>query len=594
MEAQNIVDVGADARQSAASACCPEPGRGGGRALPEAGDIPQRDAAAGDSPPPSRWRDIIDSLDDELIVVDRDLRIKWANAAARRRLAKTPPASNALPLAQSPSKDDWVGKPCYLAGHKKRPCPLVAQNCPAVAVFDRGEPVRAICQHLSGDGSTRVVEIIASPLRDEQGQVCEVVKLSRDITEQHYLQTSLLKRNRELSALAVVSAAIGHSLNLKKILETALDEVLQLTGYDVGAIFVLRQRTEEPELVAYRGLSPEAAQAMSRLRLSQGACDGVVEARHPLVISDLAPYGGRIWGKLKQGNLRSMVHVPLIAKRSILGSLCVGTCKPHRFKEEEVSLLSAICSQIAVAVENARLYREVERKEQLRGKLLERVITAQEDERKRIARELHDDTSQSLTGLLYTLEEAAETIDPDELQDLLVRMQGISLQALEGVFNIIYDLRPSLLDHLGLCAALRSYAEKRLAPSVRVHLEQSGDVRRLPGPVETALFRVVQEAISNIAEHAGAGKVDISLDFRKRFVIVIVEDNGVGFDLDEVTRLPDGQRRGLGLLGMQERIELLGGDIRIASEPDVGTSLFISVPVESGEASSQASYKMDG
>lgn len=515
---------------------------------------------------------IIDSLSDELIVIDRDFRIRWVNAAVQARWNRA---------------ESCIGQPCHAVTGHPQPCSTAGYACPVPTVLKTGNPVRVTHWRADGNGGKRCVQVVASPVRDGSGEIREVVELMRDVTEGQDLREELVQRNRELSALNIVAEAVSGSLRLEEILDTALDVVLRLTAVEVGAIFMTQEQTgaehgergDELVLVAHRGTSEEAAEAMIRFHLSDGACGGVVKDGRPRVVLDVSRYRGPAASSLKKENVRSIVHVPLMAKGTGIGSLCVGTRAEREFGAEEVSLLSAIGSQIAVAVENARLYAEVARKERIRGELLRQVISAQEEERKRIARELHDRFSQSLTALLYSLETAAETTDPADASSLRARMRQLLQQTLEEVYDLIFDLRPSLLDHLGLVPAIESHAERNLeATGVRVHLEQSGAPRRLPPAVETALFRVVQEALCNIVQHAAASNVYITLDFQERGVSVTVEDDGIGFDVNAVEHSTD-LRRGLGLLGMRERIELLGGDLTIASAPGNGASVAMRVPL---------------
>jgi signal transduction histidine kinase len=259
--------------------------------------------------------------------------------------------------------------------------------------------------------------------------------------------------------------------------------------------------------------------------------------------------------------------------------MCVGTRHQHEFDIEEQELLTAIGNQIAVAIENARLYAEVQQKEQLRGKLLKKVITAQEEERKRIARELHDDTSQALTALLYAAEEGTEMCDLAEVKEMLGGMRRLTVRTLDGVHKLIFDLRPTMLDHLGLVPALRWFSQSRLEPTgVRVTIEEKSAPRRLPTEIETALFRVVQEAINNIARHAAARNVYISFHLDDKAVTVELEDDGIGFDMVELALSPD-SGQGLGLMGMQERIEVLGGEMEITTATGYGTQVEIRVPI---------------
>ena len=404
----------------------------------------------------------------------------------------------------------------------------------------------------------------------------------RDVTEERKIEESLVRRNEQLSILNALATTVNQSLDLEDILGQALDEVLRLTSIDAGAIFLHEEMLGDLELLAHCGLSEEAARLPSRLGLLDGACGGVLELGQLVMIPDISRYRGRRAESLKREKLSSLVHIPLTAKGSTLGSMCVGTRCQREFDEEEQELLTAIGSQIAVAVENARLYAEIQHKEQLRGELLKKAITAQEEERKRIARELHDDTSQALTALLYAAEEGMEMGDLAEVKEMLANMRELAVRTLDGVHKLIFDLRPTMLDHLGLVPALRWFAQSRLEPkSVRVTIEEKSTPRRLPTEVETALFRVVQEAITNITRHAAARNAQISFDFDDEAVTVEVEDDGIGFDMIELALSPDSQR-GLGLMGMQERIEVLDGDIEITSAPGYGTHVHIRVPIVEG------------
>jgi signal transduction histidine kinase len=286
--------------------------------------------------------------------------------------------------------------------------------------------------------------------------------------------------------------------------------------------------------------------------------------------------------------LASLIHVPLSSKGSPLGTLCLGTFNPRSLADEEISLLSAIGSQIAVAVENARLYEELSRKEQLRRELLRRLISAQEDERKRIARELHDETSQTLTALLYAIDAATEMREQSKLPSCLDKMRRLTGSAIDGVHKLIFDLRPTMLDQLGLIAALRWYAETRLEEAgSRVEITETGNVQRLPFALETALFRTVQEAISNIARHAGARHVGIHFDFQEHQVEIRVEDDGIGFDLRQVSASSD-PRCGLGLVSMEERMNAAGGEFFLTSVQGEGTTIVLRAALAGGHHGSDS------
>jgi signal transduction histidine kinase len=221
-----------------------------------------------------------------------------------------------------------------------------------------------------------------------------------------------------------------------------------------------------------------------------------------------------------------------------------------------------------------------------RGELLRSLISAQENERKRIARELHDETSQGLSVLIVSLETIAMELARGgcEASRSLQTARSVAQSVLEGVRRLISDLRPSLLDDLGLVPAIAWCAERRLEAlgiEVGLQCELPEDVR-LPSVVETALFRIAQEAISNIAQHSQASTVAIALRVAGGRAVLRIEDDGRGFE-PELAPAQAAAGRGLGLQGMRERTHMLGGQFRLRTAPGQGTSLRIDIPLTMGE-----------
>ncbi len=210
------------------------------------------------------------------------------------------------------------------------------------------------------------------------------------------------------------------------------------------------------------------------------------------------------------------------------------------------------------------------------------VIKAQEEERRRIARELHDETSQSLTGLIIGIKMVEETIPktmPD-LRERLANIKDLAHQTLNEVHTMAVRLRPSILDDLGLAAALRSYG-KELSDNtgIRVDMQLMGLTERLTPELETVLYRVVQEALTNVVRHAEAHNCRVNLRRQEQAVRVMIEDDGRGFEPGQ-TMASEGSGRGLGLHGMRERIELVGGTIEFESRPGAGATIFIEAPLK--------------
>ncbi len=213
-----------------------------------------------------------------------------------------------------------------------------------------------------------------------------------------------------------------------------------------------------------------------------------------------------------------------------------------------------------------------------RDTLLAKLIFAQEDEQRRIARELHDDTSQALVHLSMMLGVTAQGTNDLHARAQLFELKQRSSEALDGIKRIIMDLRPRLLDEYGLLAAVRWYAQDRLAPAgVSVAVDELGAPSPLPPHLETGLFRVVQEAINNIARHAGATNATIRLLWEPDAVTIEVCDNGQGFEPGSVLSDPE-KARSVGLIGMRERIEMVQGTLRIESQPGAGACILVRVP----------------
>lgn len=220
--------------------------------------------------------------------------------------------------------------------------------------------------------------------------------------------------------------------------------------------------------------------------------------------------------------------------------------------------------------------------EQQRKKGTASAIKAQEEERKRIARELHDETSQSLTGLVIGIKIAEEMV-PEELPEVRERLRGIKELAhatLSEVHTMAVRLRPSVLDDLGLSAALRSYVKDFTENTgIFVDLRLRSMAARLPARLETVLYRVVQEALTNVARHANASGCRVILERSEAMVSGSIIDNGRGFDPLMVLQSEDGCH-GLGLHGMKERIGLVNGRLNIDSSPEAGSAVHLEVPID--------------
>ncbi len=207
------------------------------------------------------------------------------------------------------------------------------------------------------------------------------------------------------------------------------------------------------------------------------------------------------------------------------------------------------------------------------------IINAQEQERKRIARELHDETSQVLTSLLISLAVLEESVTAPEAHNRIAETRMLAHQTLRAIRNLSIDLRPSALDDLGLLPALRWYVkEYQQKFPIEVDFQASGIKERLPAEMETALYRIVQESLTNIARHSHARTASVTMHESNNAVYATIQDNGRGFDIESIQHTP-GQDRGLGLAGMYERAHLLDGYLSIEAIPGSGTTVKVCIPI---------------
>lgn len=259
------------------------------------------------------------------------------------------------------------------------------------------------------------------------------------------------------------------------------------------------------------------------------------------------------------------------------------TPRVARWAQDEVGDL-AIAFNIMVG-QLAQADAERAERERLRQDYLKRVIQAQEEERKRIARELHDETGQALASSMLGLRNVEEAPTTEEMRERLQGLRQVLASTLDRVRGLSVELRPSTLDDLGLLAALRRYAQQyQTRFGITTDVQSVGlDGQRLAPEVETAIYRIVQEAMTNAAKYARCDHLSILLQERDEQLSVIVEDNGCGFDTEHVLAVEAGRTK-LGLYGMQERAELIDGHLDIESQAGQGTAVYLRVPLLNGRA----------
>ncbi len=261
---------------------------------------------------------------------------------------------------------------------------------------------------------------------------------------------------------------------------------------------------------------------------------------------------------------RTVNHIQ--AGQAVVSQLSLDDTDPDI--QQLASSLNSLITQLETSNQQLRL-------------ITERAINAQEDERKRIARSLHDDTGQSLSTLIIHLERLENRLPAEsvELKDRLRSIREMASESLACLRNIIYDLRPAILDDLGLLPAIRWYAQTNLeSAGIQVKLDFPADFPLLPPTITTTLFRILQEGVNNVIRHSQAKNVSIALGIQSNHIFLQITDDGRGFDMVSSSG-QSLERQHWGLVGMQERIELVGGTLSIRSDPHHGTTLLANAPL---------------
>jgi signal transduction histidine kinase len=392
-------------------------------------------------------------------------------------------------------------------------------------------------------------------------------------------------RYHELLILSRVSAALSGLWDLDAILRVALDSVLSIMDGAVGGIMLLDEQTQTLSYRVHKGLSDRFVKEI-HYSLGEGITGSVAQSGKAVLVEDVSTDSRSAHPELVSiEGLKAFICIPLRAKDKVLGVINVTSHTPRSFTSNDMHLLHSIGDQLGVAIEQARLYDRLRHARERLRRLARQNLVAEEEERRRIARELHDETSQSLSGLALQLQALVDMAEMSGKQDAefiarLKKAQSLTVQVHNEVSRLIADLRPALLDTLGLIPAVRQHAETRLHHlSINVSVETHGKDRRLSSDVEAALFRFVQGAIGNIVQHSKAKNANIVFEFQPNELLLRISDDGQGFNVSEITDVEE-SGRGRGLFSMRERIGFLGGTSWVESQLGWGTTVWARIPID--------------
>jgi signal transduction histidine kinase len=410
------------------------------------------------------------------------------------------------------------------------------------------------------------------------------------------LHAETQRRAEQLAILHELDRAITASLRISEVYYALARHARRLLSYDHLSITLIEEdevrlayvadgrpavAATRPAVAATRPVvaatRPAVAAPGTILPLKTSSVGWVAAMGQPLLRHHFAADAHFAGDELLMASdIQAAMIVPLRVKGQVIGTCNIASRQVGAYTADDLIIAQFMADQLAIAIQNAHLFQQVQVERERLQTLSRQLVEVQEIERRHIARELHDEAGQALTSLMVGLRLVEEEGRQGRVTvSRIAELKCTADSVLENLHQLASDLRPASLDHLGLVEALRQYAETfSCQHNLAVQLETVGfEHQRLSPTAETALYRIVQEALTNVARHAQASRVGVLLECRGDRLVVIVEDDGLGCDPRAALR--SGR---LGLLGIRERAEMLGGNLEMESSPGGGTTLFVEVP----------------
>ncbi len=477
----------------------------------------------------------------------------------RRRLSRMTYAE----LLASPSRDDAQDWLKYVRGHGEG-------SCKTQLLSKSGEKIIALqsCRSL------------------RMGESAVMVAYFIDITAKERAESQIKTQLLRVTALSELSQAYMKTMDRENIYQLLFDKVITVLPVDSFIFFQRDTISQELQLVFHKVRSSETEFEGSGevdeafLTNLKRKLEAVIESGRPYV-----DHGDATMLKVEQGATvdRSFAVVPMSTHQEVEGVVCVGSSDAQAYDSSHVETLLALVAQTSLALSNARAFDSLHDQQEKLRQLNLQIMNAQEVERKRISRELHDGVGQQLTAMKYTLEsiqKAAKSQDGKKLLDRIDEARDLASQIIDDLRSISLDLRPTMLDDLGLRPTLewlvRQY-KNRYEIEIGFEVELGEDP--IDADVSTAAFRIVQEALGNVAKHAQAEEIHLSVTVEENDLIIDVLDNGVGFDSEDLSRMQT-ERGCSGMLNMRERARFLKGTFQLDTKPGEGTKLRITIPIK--------------
>jgi signal transduction histidine kinase len=404
------------------------------------------------------------------------------------------------------------------------------------------------------------------PFTDEDEELTTMLSSQAAVAiENARLYEAATRWLRQLESLNEIASALASEVDLSRVLELVATRLRELM---LARLVLIALPVSDGSALVVRATDGEGAEELLGIRLQRDASKTgkVLDRRRSERVDSMIDDVEMDQDAGRRMGARTGVFVPMLLRDRAIGVITVHDKEgvDARFTDEDVRLAEAFAARAAVAVDLS---------ERVASDALRRVVGAQELERQRLARELHDETGQALTSILLGLKAVEDADDASDLTAATSQLRELVVTTLQDVRRLAVELRPKALDDYGLVPAIERLVETFSEHTgIEVDLAPRLGAERLPSDVETTLYRITQEALTNVVKHAHARHVSIVLTRRDGSVSAVIEDDGRGFRAGD-------DSSGLGLLGISERIALVDGRLEVESKPGSGTTLSIEVPV---------------
>lgn len=515
----------------------------------------------------SQWLNtVLTSIGDGVIATDEQGLIRFINPNAMEYtgLRHTEAIGRSLSDIFHMVKEDSHEPVDVLDFHRRRPKLASGTRVEGLLLPESGLPLP--------------IEAKITSIEDGKGRIYGMVLIFRDVTQQRDAVREIRRQANRAEALLQVASQLNSQLELKTVLNT----ICRITNQslDASGTAVVLQASEkdtfrsmaasgqDPDFDAYEGVAIE---------LPRDLFEELLSVENPvLVIPDVQALPPMPYFEIfQQLEIKTLAVAALFRGNELIGCLISAFARKLRvLPEDEMTLLRGLADQAASAIENAELFEQVRAGRERQRKLAKSLVDIQESERRHIAKELHDHLGQLLTGLQFMLESTKHKSSGRQRSDL-EEIQNSVTDIIEQVREMSLNLRPSMLDDLGLVPTLKWHFERftrQMAVSIDFHCDEV--LSRFPGDIETAAYRIIQEALTNVARHARVKSVFVGLAIQQDTLWVEVVDKGRGFDASTVLEKPSS-----GLGGMRERAELAGGYLLIRSVLEQGTQVIAALPI---------------